>query len=224
MYAAVKLLTLSTIMLYVVAYKSCKLGAKNLCGYRQMRLRAANDGTVETVVKILNKLPPLLGYYGVMLAPIYGIGLPFFGSMTDFNTVRNRISNNEIIVAPNKFTPNARAFEAPVFSCDADTLQNKFDQVILKQPRITYVGEDVSTRRKEYIQRSLIFRFPDVITYTTVPLGETKSTLAVHSYSVYGAGDLGVNRDRISSWLRDLVKVAPLVQSEEEDTEWFSSR
>lgn len=212
---------IASLLMSSAAYKNFRL-SKNLCN-RKTRLQESSDGAGEVFAKTFKKFSPILGYYAVMLAPIYGIGLPFFGSMTDFNTVRNRISNNEVIVAPSKFTPNARAFEAPEFNCDANTLQEKFDEVILKQPRITYVSEDVSTRRKEYIQRSLIFRFPDVVTYTTIPISEKKSTLAIHSYSVYGGADLGVNRNRIAGWVRDLVKEVPVTQLGDDDDVWYLS-
>ena len=35
---------------------------------------------------IFDKLKPLLGFYAIMLAPIYGIGLPGLGDMTHFET------------------------------------------------------------------------------------------------------------------------------------------
>mmetsp|Transcript_4119 Transcript_4119/g.4208 ORF Transcript_4119/g.4208 Transcript_4119/m.4208 type:complete len:220 (+) Transcript_4119:78-737(+) len=187
-----------------------------------MKLHASDDGQEGIpILKTVKKFAPILGYYAVMLAPIYGIGLPFFGSMTDFSTVKNRVSQNECIVAPPKYTPKARALEPPTFKLDADTLEKKFDEVILRQPRITYVTRDKETGRKEYIQRSLIFRFPDVITFKTIPVGSDKSTIAIHSYSVYGAGDLGVNRNRISSWMRELVQTAPVIESDDSDANWY---
>jgi hypothetical protein len=52
-----------------------------------------------------------------MLAPIYGIGLGPFGSMTDFSTLTNRPGGdmaNEYIVAPEGYTPRAKAHSAKV--------------------------------------------------------------------------------------------------------------
>ena len=144
-----------------------------------------------------------------MLAPIYGIGLfgPL-GSMTDFSTLKNRglpgMVANEYIVAPKGFT-NARINEiASEYSIPVDQLTEAVDKVVKRQPRITFVADDPTTRRREYVQRSLIFRFPDVITFQLIPLENDKSTLAVHSYSVYGEGDLGVNGKRVRLWLSEL--------------------
>jgi uncharacterized protein (DUF1499 family) len=56
----------------------------------------------------------------------------------------------------------------------------------------------------QYVQRAFLLRWPDVITVQTIPIDELKSTLAIHSYSIYGAGDLGVNSARVNSWLTEL--------------------
>lgn len=143
-----------------------------------------------------------------MLAPIYGIGIGPFGSMTDFSTLKNRappsVIANEYIVAPADYTP-ARMNEYPKeYSVAADVLSEKIEQVVLRQPRITRIAVDPNTKRQEYVQRSLIFRFPDVITLQAIPLGPQASTLAVHSYSIYGAGDLGVNANRVKTWIDEI--------------------
>ena len=168
----------------------------------------SNDDT-KLFSSIRKVLGPVIGFYSVMLAPIYGIGLfgPL-GSMTDFSTLKNRglpgMIANEYIVAPKGFS-SARVNEiASEYSISADELSQAVDKVISRQPRITYITEDSLTKRKEYVQRSLIFRFPDVITFQFIPLEKEKSTLAVHSYSIYGSSDLGVNGNRVRSWLSEL--------------------
>jgi hypothetical protein len=45
----------------------------------------------NAVLKRIGAFKGPLGFYALMLAPIYGIGLPGpFGSMTDFSTLQNR--------------------------------------------------------------------------------------------------------------------------------------
>jgi uncharacterized protein (DUF1499 family) len=165
------------------------------------------DDLVSVKSKVLSKFGGPIGFYALMLAPIYGIGLPFFGSMTDFETLQNRgspgVIANEYIVAPSSFTP-ARTNYPPYFDVSAADLEKAFDTVALRQPRITAIATDESTHRREYVQRALIFRWPDVITFQPIPLGDSKSTLAVHSYSIYGAGDLGVNEARVKSWIAEV--------------------
>lgn len=165
------------------------------------------DDILSVKSKVLSKFGGPIGFYALMLAPIYGIGLPFFGSMTDFSTLQNRaapgVIANEYIVAPSDFTP-ARSERAPVFDVSAADLEKAFNLIVLKSPRISEIAVDESSHRREYVQRALIFRWPDVITFQAIPLEDSKSTLAVHSFSIYGAGDLGVNKNRVTTWLDEL--------------------
>ena len=163
------------------------------------------------LLKAFKAARPLLAWYALALSPIYGIGLPGLGSKTDFQTLTNRCGSrdpnfklcNEYIAAPPKFTP-ARVNPAPVFDVSSSELEQLADRVVKRQPRITVVGADAASRTREYVQRTLIFQFPDVITMQFIPIDDHKSTLAAHSYSIYGASDLGVNSNRIKSWLSEL--------------------
>lgn len=166
-----------------------------------------------TLLKKLKPFLPLAGFYVTMLAPIYGIGFaPFLGKETDFSTLTNRCSSNvvcnEYIFGPQDFIPNARVNGASeVYPVSSDELIKTIDKVVQTRPRITTLKK--TDKKLEYVQRSLLFRFPDVITFEVVPTdSENKeSMLAVHSYSIYGAGDLGVNSDRVKTIIKDIDEV-----------------
>lgn len=119
-----------------------------------MRVRGAAYEIVASKLKILKKVAPALGYYAVMLAPIYGVGIGPFGEMTDFQTVTNRIGGeqaNEYILTPKGYTPNARTLhEAKVYDIPVKDLDNVLTKVIERQPRMSYIASDPSTGRKEY--------------------------------------------------------------------------
>jgi uncharacterized protein (DUF1499 family) len=53
----------------------------------------------------------------------------------------------------------------------------------------------------DYVQRTRLLRFPDLITVRFVPVDDTHSTVAIYSRSVWGKGDMGVNRARVEEWL-----------------------
>jgi uncharacterized protein (DUF1499 family) len=200
-----------SLLVYVTAFsrKSNKFPCIN--SLKSSKLKSLSMSFVDDILSVkttvLSKFGGPIGFYALMLAPIYGIGLPFLGSMTDFSTLQNRgspgVIANEYIVAPSSFTP-ARSNYPPYFDVSADDLEKAFDVVALRQPRISAIANDESTHRREYVQRALIFRWPDVITFQAIPISEGKSTVAVHSYSIYGAGDLGVNAARVTSWLSEL--------------------
>jgi uncharacterized protein (DUF1499 family) len=163
---------------------------------------------LKTKGKIIKQISPALVWFALALSPIYGVGFGPFGSMTDFSQLTNRGSPssiaNEYIVAPKGFTSARADAISPVYSIPAGELSGIVDEIVLSQPRITSIAEDPATQRKEWVQRSLLFRFPDVITIQSIPVTDRTSTLAVHSYSIYGGSDLGVNGNRVRSWLSEI--------------------
>ena len=124
-----------------------------------------------------------------------------------FERLTLRPTPNQYLVLPPDFpsaaTPHRRS---PVFEVDVDRLAAAWDAVIAEQPRVTPTRRDDATRQVEYVQRSRVFRFPDVITVRFVPLGPDRSTLAVYSRSRYGRRDFGVNRRRVEAWLARLAR------------------
>jgi uncharacterized protein (DUF1499 family) len=54
------------------------------------------------------------------------------------------------------------------------------------------------------VVRSAVFNFPDLVTAQAMPHNPTGSALLLYSRSVYGYGDFGVNRQRLTVWLASL--------------------
>jgi uncharacterized protein (DUF1499 family) len=54
----------------------------------------------------------------------------------------------------------------------------------------------------DFVVRSALFRFPDLVSVQFLPHGKGGATLALYSRSVYGRSDLGVNRARSLRWLK----------------------
>lgn len=72
----------------------------------------------------------------------------------------------------------------------------------LCEARVFVVRDDRKTSQCDFVQRSLIFRFSDTITFQVVTIDDDQSTCAVYSRSSYGRGDLCVNRRPAGRWLR----------------------
>ncbi|MDF2234521.1 DUF1499 domain-containing protein [Albimonas sp. CAU 1670] len=102
-------------------------------------------------------------------------------------------------------TPDGRA---PLYSVPPDELAVAFDAAVLAQPRVERIAGDPAEGLTTYRQRSLVFGFPDYISVRTLPAAGG-STLAIWSRSRFGKSDLGVNAERVSTWL-ELLK--PLEQ------------
>ena len=192
---------------------------------RAMPLRVNGDKDIiggivdikKTLFTRIKSILPILGFYAVMNAPIYGIGAlgsegsNLLGAMTDFSTLVNRggpkqMIANEYIVAPSGVAPKARVVKAPQYGIDKAELAKIINRVILKSPKVTPIAKDDITGRMEFVQRTPIFNFPDVITVMPVSCGPSCSSLAMHSYSIYGGSDLGVNAKRVKGWLAEIDK------------------
>ena len=169
-----------------------------------------SNQSVQKSLALLKPLAPVLAWLAIASAPIYGRGefqgkAAGLGSMTDFSQLENRagasVEANEYIVAPRGAAPRARVVQAPTFALPADALYASIERAISRQPNIEFIAADAPTLRLEYVQRTPIFRFPDIITLQAIPQGPAASSIAVHSYSIYGAGDLGVNKQRVGRFL-----------------------
>ena len=104
----------------------------------------------------------------------------------------------------------ANAFLAcpPVFAVSADRLAEYWTQMIAAEPRLVQVAAEPGQRRSVLIQRSALFRFPDLVTVEFVALAPDRSSLALYSRARYGRSDFGVNRRRVLRWLSRLPQIA----------------
>lgn len=81
--------------------------------------------------------------------------------------------------------------------------------VAATEPRTEPLTAHADRLEASFVSRSRVFRFPDVVLLRVTPQGEAASDLTLHSSSVYGEYDFGVNRRRLEHWLARLEKVLP---------------
>ena len=91
--------------------------------------------------------------------------------------------------------------ESPVLGVPVERLAAAWGRVVAGEPRVSLLRADAASLQYDYVQRSAVFRFPDLVTVRFFPLEGARSSLAIYSRSVYGRGDLGVNRRRVERWL-----------------------
>jgi hypothetical protein len=83
------------------------------------------------------------------------------------------------------------------------------------QPRTYVAAEFPDHLQVHYVVRSALWNFPDLVTVQVDPAGPDRSTLIIWARSVYGHGDLGVNRKRTQAWLAALQHSPALQHSTE---------
>jgi uncharacterized protein (DUF1499 family) len=124
--------------------------------------------------------------------------------VVDFATVQRGPDPNQYLLCPKGTCTAETDGEAPVFDVPVEKLRVAWDEMLTEQPRLEVLRRDVTNTQIDYVQRTRLLRFPDLVTVRFVPIDDTHSTLAIYSRSVYGKGDMGVNRIRVEEWLARL--------------------
>ncbi len=120
---------------------------------------------------------------------------------TDFPELVLGPNPNQYLVCPVNYCTAKAHLDSPVFNVSSDILQQRWLNLMEQQPRIETVVKNDEKLQHEFIQRSLLMRYPDSITVRFISLNENRSTLAIYSRSHFGKSDFGVNKDRITTWL-----------------------
>ncbi len=159
------------------------------------------------------RLKVVLGVLCVVAVAVAAIGRDEMLTMTfgpadhaavDFATLALDGRPNQHLVCPEGYCAAAPHAASPVFEISATALRDRWMAMIERQPRVTRTGTDDAALHYDFVQRSLVFRFPDAITVRFIALDEGRATLAIYSRSYYGRDDFGVNRRRVETWLAAL--------------------
>ena len=123
----------------------------------------------------------------------------------DFQTlVLTSWKRNQYLVTPDDYCSARAHMDSPTFDLPVEDLRERWMTMIASQPRVETRKADDAAMQYEFIQRTKLMRFPDIITVRFIPLEQRRSTLAVYSRSRYGLRDFGVNKDRVRAWLEAL--------------------
>jgi uncharacterized protein (DUF1499 family) len=129
-------------------------------------------------------------------------GLPA-PTLLDFAHLSRPASPNTALAAPAGFQPRPDIV-TPVYPVPAARLFAAVRDMAAGQPR-TYVAATFPDRmQQDWVVRSAIFNFPDLVTAQVDAAGHGHATLVLYSRSVYGYSDLGANRRRVGAWLAAL--------------------
>ncbi len=121
----------------------------------------------------------------------------------DFAALKLTDRPNQFLMCPPGFCGKPHA-ESRLFDVPVEELRAHWRKVVAAHPRVALLSEDADGQQVDYIQRSALFRFPDVTTVRFIAVSASQSTLAIYSRSLYGRSDLGVNRARVETWVRRL--------------------
>jgi len=133
------------------------------------------------------------------LAPQEAVSIP---------ELRSPLPKNGFLACPSGYCSAAAAITSPVFDLPWERLRDYWIEMISGETRVVRAVADLGPREYVYVQHSPIFRFPDLVTVELVPLGPSRSSVAVYSRSRYGEYDFHKNRKRVEKWIFLLQKMA----------------
>jgi len=107
-------------------------------------------------------------------------------------------------VAPPGQSPGAAGTQSPVYRATPAELMAAFDRIATAQPETERLAGTPEVGFITYVQRTPLVKYPDYISVKAVDLGEGMSALAILSRSRFGRSDMGVNKARITEWLKGL--------------------
>lgn len=107
-------------------------------------------------------------------------------------------------VAPPGQSPGAAGMESPIYRATPAELMAAFDRIALAQTETERLAGTPDQGFVTYVQRTPLVKYPDYISVKAVDLGNGQSALAILSRSRFGKSDLGVNKARVTEWLKGL--------------------
>jgi len=141
-------------------------------------------------------------------------GLPLPQPMDTAQIVRPATPNTAL-AAPHGFNPPPD-IDTPSYHLPAARLFAIVQAVAAVQTRTWQAASYPDRLQAQYVARSAVFNFPDLITTQVVAAGPDASALVLYSRSVYGRSDLGVNRKRLRAWLAALNTMLPSTTQRDE--------
>lgn len=128
------------------------------------------------------------------------IAAPAPGNISE---IRRPASPNTCLAGPAGFTPSPD-LQTRRFDTSAERLLAVMRDILSAQPRTAVLATDPGRLRADYVVRSRVFGFPDIVLMQALPVGEGQSELVLYSYSLKGSYDFGVNRNRVRTLLTAL--------------------
>jgi uncharacterized protein (DUF1499 family) len=147
----------------------------------------------------MSPLAWILGLFLPACAAAGATGLPI-PLLLDLTHIERPASPNTALAAPAGWTPKPDIV-TPVYPVPPDRLLAAVAQVAGAQPRTFRAAAYPDAGQIHWVVRSAVFNFPDLVTAQAMPHDSDESTLLLYSRSVYGYGDFGMNRQRLTGWL-----------------------
>ena len=123
----------------------------------------------------------------------------------DFKNLENTKRYNSYILCPKDYCKNLLPNKlSPKYKISMLELKSILIRTIYNSKRVKFVR--YQKNHYQFIQKSKIFRFPDIIDVEFIAIDAELSAIAIYSRSIYGYYDFNVNKNRIRMWIEGISK------------------
>lgn len=130
-----------------------------------------------------------------------GVFKPGKISRIDFRTLKKSSRPNNFLFAAQGLQNGTEDMVAPEFDATPDELAEALDQLFPPTSDRNLVTRERDGHYRDYVVRTPLMRYPDIVSIEVVPINQTRSSLNLYSRSVYGYSDRGVNKRRGREWI-----------------------
>jgi uncharacterized protein (DUF1499 family) len=116
-------------------------------------------------------------------------------------------SPNTCLATP-AWHPGFKHLETPIYPVSTGRLFEVLGQVAAEFPRTYPRGSWPERNQAQWVERSQIMNYPDIIMAEVVAAPTGGAGLFLYSHSLFGWSDMGVNRARVDRWLAALMRAA----------------
>lgn len=142
-----------------------------------------------------------IGHLSILAAFVSSLaGCAFDTQTMDLRVIDRSGSPNDALACPPGICRAKSDIESPVFLLAKNNMMERIKAVITTEPRTEVVAGDTGLDQLVFVQHSALLRFPDTVWIQGVKI-DRRASIIIYSRSNYGYSDLGVNRNRVRSWL-----------------------
>lgn len=116
-------------------------------------------------------------------------------------------SPNTCLATPG-WHPGFRHVQTSLYPVSPERLHAVVAGMAAAQPRTFAYGEWAPRHQSQWVERSGLMNYPDIIVAEAVAAPDGGSGLFLYSRSLFGWSDLGANRARVERWLAALASAA----------------
>ncbi|MBR72279.1 MAG: hypothetical protein CMM30_04985 [Rhodospirillaceae bacterium] len=121
--------------------------------------------------------------------------------------------SNSFFSAPRDWGMNTSHYSTPIYEGKWNYIIETLSKIANDEPRTVTLKNNISEGKLQLCQKSLIFKFPDLIWIQAITIDEYSSSVAIFSKAKYGKYDFGVNKKRVLRWIDKLSDKIPIKTS-----------